>query len=591
MKTIKCTSEKDRMLPAILIPAFFLILATLFMYVQNTQTEKLEQFDILRSCDSIPVPVFSVPEGIYDQPFELEIQAPAGYDIFYTTDGSIPTIRSNRYKTSITVDPQENPNRIILAIPTSLKWKPPHGQQNHSFALRARCFKSGTGYGKVKNVIYSTSTIRQHDGFHVVHVLIEADSLFSQEDGIYVLGQKYYSKKTLVTEKIILDERKWMDFPANYHQRGKKWTRPAEFILMDLSGKTLFEQSVLLCNHGGATRSFPEKSLRIMSDSIRGEAVWQYRFFDNLPYETFTRILLRNSGNDMRIGPMFRDAMQHQIVKGLGLDIQDYAPAVVYINGNYWGIHNIRERMDEHYLAIKYGSAFEKINIIELTGAKMKLLWGNEQSLQSFEELIDYIKINSMSDEKAYQHVCSQMDIDNFINYVIVETFFANTDWGVNNMKFYRIEQQTETMRQQNIEAGKWRWLLIDLDLGMSENSTLIRELFRERVNFISINMFNRIKKKYWWGFINHLFYGLLENPEFKEKFLLRYEFVIRNCLTTENILQHIDFFEELYQGEIGRHIARWRQINMRQWHGYISQMKEFARERPEIVLEQLKAL
>ena len=579
MKPIKYTPQKNRLIPVILLAGIFLLVATFCPHKAD-----FAEYDVLSFCESMPEPVFSVPEGIYDHPFELEIQAPSGYAIYYTTDGSNPTVHSNKYKKSITIDPQENPNRAILFIPTSIWWKLPRGEQNHCIVIRARCFKNDMGYGKVVNAIYSTSNIRQHQGFQIVHILMDADDLFSQKRGIYVLGENFYSKKEVVRliEKNKLD---WRDIdrdelPANYHQRGKNWIRNAEFILTDLTGKTIFEQSVRLCIHGLGSRTYPEKSLRIMADSVRGNHMIQYRFFDNLPYESFYAILLRNSGTDF-VYTMFCDALVQQMVKDIGLDIQEYAPAVVYINGNYWGIHNIREKMDQYYLAVKYDSSLENIHILDYDW-DFELKFGNPLSLQAFEELVDYIRHHSMSDEMAYHHVCTQMDIDNFIDYIIVETFFANIDWGTNNMRPYKIDQQTEMMKKNNIEAGKWRWLLFDLDVSMS--------------NWVppSKNMFVDHLRQYEHLAISTMFFGLLKNPEFKEKFLNRYEYIIRNHLTTPFMLQHIEEFEERYQYEMERQKSRWRNSLNHSWRDRwwrIEQMKVFARERPEIVLEQLKSL
>jgi len=542
----------------------------------------LGQSDVLSFCETIPVPVFSVPEGIYDYPFDLEITASTDYDIYFTTDGSTPTTRSNKYQKQIHVDPKINPNKDILYIPTSSIWHPPYGKQNHCIVVRARCFRAGEGYGPVKNMVYSTSDITQHVGFKIIHILIEADSLFSPQKGIYIMGEKYYSKKTMARANMRLIRKNWFDHLANYHERGNRWTRPAEFILMDSSGKTLYGQSVRVRLQGSSTRAYPIKALRVMADSIRGDSIIQYRFFDDLPYDSFKSILLRPSGNDQN-RTMFKDAMLQQMVKRLGLDIQEYAPAVVYINGNYWGIHDIRERLDENYLAVKYGSAIEKISFLKYVRKEgFVLKYGDIQSLQSFKELILYIQDNSMADEKAYQYVCTQMDIDNFIDYMIVETFFANGDWIDNNMSVYKIEEQTETLKQKNIENGKWRWFIFDLDYCLTYWDT-------------SINMIDDLS--YLLPRLNNteipvMFFGLLENAEFKEKFLNRYEFIIRNYLTTPYLLQYIEDFEERYQYEMERHIARWRYpLFFQEWRWRVEKMKTYMRERPELVLEQIKEL
>ncbi len=574
MKAIKSTPSKIHFLPVILISG--ILLTSVFLFFQNIQISKLEKYDIMEDRQSIPAPFFNVPEGIYDQPFELEISAPADYTVYYTTDGSIPTFRSNKYRKSITIHPQKNLNENILSIPTSLKWLPPFGKQNHCIVIRARCFKNGLGYGEIKNIIYCTSNIGQHKGFHVVQILMEADSLFSPKRGIYVLGEEYYSKKARIKNDSLFDIQKKVFYPANYHQRGKNWARPAEFILMDLTGKRVFEQSIRLCIHGMSTRSYPLKTLRIMPDTSRGDSLFCYRFFEQLQYDTFKSILLRSSGNDQQ-STMFRDAMLQHLVKEINLDIQEYTPSVVYINGNYWGIHNIRERLDENYLAIKYGSDLDKIELHTFYDE----IYSNPENIQlppSLEKMINYIKNNSLANEIAYQHVCSQMDIDNFIKYMIVETFFANWDWPDNNVRIYKIEQQTEIMRLENIESGKWRWIPYDLDYSFDSPP--------------SINTFNQLKIKHSDNIITTLFYGLLENSNFKEKFINQYELIIKDCLTTQNILLQIEKFEDSYQLEMERHIARWRRPHFIQtWRSEVGIMKKFAEERPSIVLEQLKAL
>ena len=576
MKAIKTVPRKERLLYLFLVGIIILPTVSVFLYFRIEKYVESDQYDVLSFCESIPEPVFSVPEGIYEQPFELEITAPSDYEIYFTTDGSMPTTRSHRYKKRINVNPNKNLNRNILHISTSLLWRPPYGKQPHSTVIRARCFKAGAGYGKTKNIIYSAPDIKQHQGFQVVHILIEPDSLFSQERGIYVLGEKYYSKRA-ITEIEQQHALRWFEYPANYHQRGQQWSRPAEFILKDASGKTLHEQSVRLRIHGLSTRALPIKTLRVTADSNRGDSVISYRFFDDLPYENFKTILLRSSGND-QVRTMFRDAMVQQMAKGLGLSFQEYAPAVLYINGNYWGIHNIRERLCEYYLANKYGAAMEKINMLEYNGAvgKFELQYGDDQSLQSFNELINYMQKNSTADENVYQYVSSQIDIDNFIDYVIVQTFFANADWGDNNMRLYKIEEQTYEMKQKNIEACKWRWLLADFDLSM----------FSEPAN-----MFDHLHQNGHIS-ITTLFFGLLKNDEFKEKFLNRYEYIIRNLLTTSYMLQHVEDFEERYQHEMARHIARWRYPGLFHiWRRNVDEMKTFMRERPEIVLKQLEGL
>ena len=545
----------------------------------------MEQYDVLSYNDSVPIPVFSMPEGIYDQPFELEIKAPEGYDIYYTTDGSTPTTHSRKYRRSIHVDPNTNPNKNILYIPTSFVWKSPRGQQNHFNLIRTRCFKANEGYGRVINMVYSTPEIEQHQGFQVVHIFIESDSLFSPKSGIYVLGEKYYSKKTLVKidqSPVSID---WRKYPANYRGRGDNWTRHgATFKLMNLSGETVFEQSINLHTNGNTSMAFPNKPLRILPDN-KNDTIIGVQFFDELPYSSY-RILLRNSGGDYN-STIFRDAMMSQLAKETKIDTRSYAPSVVYINGNYWGIHNIREKNDEYYLAAKYASSLQ--NITRLTYRRpeeqnidydkhLQIRCGTDLAHASFVHLINFIQQNSMSDHDAYNYASAQIDVDNFIDYVILQTFFANGAWGRTNVKFYRFDRQTYLMKEKGIDAGKWRWFLCDLDDGMQYDP--------------SFNMFEWLQKDFAQDAVTQIFLGFMENNKFKEKFIARYEYLVNNHLNTQKMMEQINLFETRYQLEIERHIARWRMpASLQNWQYNIKYLKEFARMRQEIVLEQLKFL
>jgi len=576
MRAIKSKLIKDRLLSGLLILGVLFLLSNVFLHFHHAKNVELEPYDVTLICESVPAPVFSVPEGIYGQPFELEIQAPEGYDIFYTTDGSIPTVYSNRYKKPMMVDPRKNINRKILTIPTSFLWRAPYGKQNHCVVFRARCFRNGAGYGKVVNVIYSTPKIRQHQDFQIVHILMDADSLFSPQRGIYIPGEKYYSKKALVAlEKF--PEKGLNYHPANYYQRGKRWARPATFILMNVSGETFFEQNIILNVRGVVSRILPEKSLRITADN-QNDTVIRYSFFNELPYSSYKRLILRNSGSDIR-STMFRDALIHRLANGTKVDVQAYTPSVVYINGNYWGIHNIHENQDEHYLAAKYASSLQDISILyKVDYVPLAVKYGQESSLKSFEELLNFILENSLANHETYHAVCAQIDVDNFIDYMILQTFFANWDWPNNNVKIFRLDRQTELMSQQGIDAGKWRWFFFDLDGGMEFEP--------------SVNMYERLRDEFDQQIVTQIFRKFMENKEFKDQFITRYEYLVKNQLTSEKMLEQINLFEQRYRPEIERQISRWRLLKSTQyWQQEVEFLRNFVKERPEIVLKQLEAL
>jgi len=586
MKAIKSISIKKNLAPLILGIAIIILFASIVLFFREDREQ--HQYDVLSVCESIPEPFFSVPEGIYDKVFELEINAQPDYDIYYTTNGSTPTTNSQMYKKPILVNPNKNLNKDILYISTSPKWKPPYGRQNHCSVIRARCFKKGVGYGPVKNVVYCTPDIEKHSGFHIVHLLVENDSLFSPARGIYVMGQRYYNKKAI---KYFPQRREtpnsWRRYPANYRERGWRWTRHgAQFILMNPTGETVFEQNVSYRMSGNTSQAYPHKPLRILPDN-KSDTIIRYHFFDELTYPSY-KILVRNAGGDAQFA-LLRDAMMNEMVKGTGIDTRAYVPSVVYINGNYWGIHNIRERSDQYYLSAKYDIPLQNISRISYRRLNSqnfdlkkiaRFRWGPDSAHVSFVNLFNFIQQNSMADHEAYIYVTTQIEIDNFIDYIIFQTFFVNSGWGRSNVKFYRFEKQIETMKENGIDALKWRWLFCDFDFAMEAPKTF------------GYNMFKILQNNYPEDITTQMIFRLMENMEFKEKFISRCEYLMRNNLSTESMLEHINQFEARYQSEIKRHIARWRMpIDYQFWQQEIEYLKVFAHKRQDIYLQQIKSL
>ena len=157
------------------------------------------------------------------------------------------------------------------------------------------------------------------------------------------------------------------------------------------------------------------------------------------------------SGDD-NLRTHFRDGMMQALVDNLDLETQAFRPAVVFLNGDYWGVYNIRERNTEEYIAQHHNVDPDNLDILTLDN---KVIEGDNNHYMA---LYDYIQNNSLSIETNYEYVKTQLDADNYINYMLSEMYFANTDWYPGNMKFWR-------PRTLN---GKWRWMLYDTDFGFN---------------------------------------------------------------------------------------------------------------------------
>ena len=134
------------------------------------------------------------------------------------------------------------------------------------------------------------------------------------------------------------------------------------------------------------------------------------------------------------------------LMDGSGLETQAYRPAAVYLNGQYWGFYNIREKINEHFLDDKIDVDKSEINLLEFNG---DVIQGNNDS---YNDIIDFVTNNSLAVEANYQYIAEQIDIDNYVTYQVAQIYADNRDWPGNNIKYW------------NSPTTKWRWILFDTD-------------------------------------------------------------------------------------------------------------------------------
>ena len=136
---------------------------------------------------------------------------------------------------------------------------------------------------------------------------------------------------------------------------------------------------------------------------------------------------------------MFKDSVLQKMVSYLNGDIQAYRPSVVFIDGEFWGMYNIRERYDTRYYASHYNLDRKKVAILEINLEEIELNEGTEEDLIAYIRDIDeYLQNNSVESQSAYDYIKTKMDIENFIDYQISNIYFGNTDWLKRNVTMWR---------------------------------------------------------------------------------------------------------------------------------------------------------
>ncbi len=386
----------------------------------------------------------------------------------------------------------------------------------------------------------------------VVSVAIDDKYLFDDYIGIYTIG-KNSSGQPNPEDHI----------HANYDQ---PWYRPGSIEYIK-DGKSQFSNNIGIKIHGNFSSAYANKSLAIYAKKRFGTSAIEYPLFEQKPFiKKVKSFILRNSGNDWK-DTMIRDGLFHTLVKDqMDIDYAAYQPTVVFLNGKYWGIMNIREKENENYLKDNHRVDPDNVDLLE--NADYEVLAGDNRA---YKNLISFVKSHNLAINTNYNTVAKEIDIDEFINYMITEIYVANTDWLGKNIRYWR----------ERKDGAQWRWLLQDLDFGFG--LMVADDVFHNTLDFATRN--NTTK--------TILLRSLLQNNQFKSRFASRFFTHLNSTFAPNRVTTMIDLFKNRIQDEMPRDIQRWknqgRRINSyNAWLSKINGLKKYANQRAEIVKNQL---
>lgn len=486
---------------------------------------------------------FSRPAGFYSEGFGLELSSTQGADIRYTTDGSTPTATSPLYVSAIELsDRSAEPNGISM-IPTAIDWQEPRSGVEKATVIKMASFEGSIRLSEVRTATYfiSARLAAKYEDLPVVSISLNADSLFDPRRGIYVEGEEGLE---------------------NYKERGREWEREMYFEYFDTAHDRQLAQQVGGRIHGNSSREHSQKTLRLYARGEYGDNDIDYPFFEDKDLDEFKRILLRSSSTDFG-NTMFKDILCSRLVKDLDIDYMAAQVCVVFINGEYWGVHSIRERIDEHYLAHNHGVDPDDLDLLTLDAEV------EDGDASDYLALMDYVRTHDLSSAAHYDYVSTQVDISNFIDYNIAQLFLANYDWPAVNIRYWK----------GRAEGHKWRWIFYDADRCMVWpdhdylwNYVLEDAQYNESPDYTTL-LFNR----------------LLENERFKEAFVQRFFYLLNTSLRSERILEELEDLERLYTPLMVDHIDRWSYpSSLHTWTESIDELRGFISKRPAIMVRQV---
>jgi len=476
----------------------------------------------------LPSPIFSQQGGIFKDSVTLKLSMPSSLqnelapsDLHYTLDNSEPTADSPSYTEEIKIS-KTTVVRAKLINPNYLSDR-----------------------SKVQTYIISATDF----SLPVISISIDSTYLWDDEFGIYCAGNGKYGVAGYC-----------VDYPVNWNN---DWRRPINVEYFPLGAKTsVLNQLCEMRISGGCSRIYPQKSFIIYGNKRFGIKRFDYDLFKDKPNQEIKSFMLRNSGNDFW-ETHFRDAAIQLFMGGkVNLDYQAYQPAIFYLNGNYWGIQNLRERSNEDFVLANYG--LEDIDMIENWSGELKA--GDKVA---WNQLMNELK--KSPSERDYQWIMDQFDIDEYINYMILETYVANTDFPGNNVVMWR-------PRQTN---SKWRFILKDTDFGLGlQNNNPVTH------NDLEYNTETDDSSR-------KLFNALLTQDSFRKEFYSRYAIYMGDLLHYKSTSQIIDSIQQLLEPDIPDHYALWilkigwGGINY--WYDQVALMKDWCSGRNVEVYQQLR--
>ncbi|MDB4655277.1 CotH kinase family protein [Flavobacteriales bacterium] len=473
---------------------------------------------------------FSHESGFYTSEFILTNSSSLGHEIRFTTDGSEPTLQDPIWGGSLLIeDKTDQPNSISL-IPTNAPtltgiygWEEPITSVRKGVVLRFRSFENGNPTSHITNRSYFVNPLGGNlYPLSVVSILTDSLNLFDYDSGIYVPGAAHDANP----------EGGGTWGTGNYKESGEEWERHAHFQLFNAEGDFEFAQDIGIRIHGSGSTSLPQKSLRLYAREKYGEEEFDHRMFEEIETDKFEVLVLRNMGQDFVSG-VAQDVLANELAEDLNQASLQYRPTVVFINGEYWGIQNLRERFDKHYLAQFHESPKDSIDVIES-------YWGNigMGTYHAFGDLYDFLETEDLSIESNYTYVSGKMDIADFIDNTLARIYLGCYDWPGNNAKIWR-ERSPE---------GQFRWLLLDNDvcIGSADFNSLVHASDPNGPGWPNppeSTLFLR---------------SLLENETFKIRFIDRMAELLNTVFDKDNVGVELTELHNHYSPVYPEHDNRW---------------------------------
>ena len=504
---------------------------------------------------------FSVPGGFYEESFNLELYPfYQQHHIRFTTNGNRPTAQSQLYTEPLLLDGSlysESDIYTIQISPDNLVFVP--DSVRHCIVIRAAVFdENDSCVSEVATNSYFVHTLGcDTHGLPAVSICADSLDLFGEEQGIMIPGPSYDPNFPTTT--------------GNFNMHGIEWERRINVEYYDSRDNSGINQTCGMRTHGNRARRMPQKGLKIYAREEYGTKRFIHQFFDDTPHNSFKHLILKPFSTLWPFSGI-QDYICNHLAIGLGLESGNSRPVSLYLNGEYWGIYFLQEKMDERYLEDHFGVDIEHCNIISN-------YWELEcGQAEPFMEMMQWLDTADLSTEADYSRINELIDIDNFIDYMVFETFIANYDWPANNNRCWQSE------------GGKWRWMFFDGDATFNAYGT---DPFGQATE---LDVFGNATYTgpYTWpssAKSTLLFRKLLENQTFRHQFDQRINTLCQSDFLYENTSVWYHRITDLLRNEIPNQADRFANPNGASYWAYACSLTDnFLQNRVDTYLDEWHA-
>ena len=471
----------------------------------------------------------------------LTCQNPA-HHIRYTLNGSAPDRNAKLYTGPLSLNTKMRPTSDIYKIlvsPENEFYLPDSVEK--AIVIRAAAFDEQEN--RVSPVVTQSYFVKSLGcDLHklpVVSICADSLALFDHDTGIFVPG--------------VFCDPEDMDNTGNYAQHGEEWERVVN-VEFYADGNDGFNQIAGLRTHGGIrARRAQQKGLKLYAREEYGKKNFKYRIFETTELQKFKHLVLKPFRNGCTPAGV-QDWLANQIAAPLNMGVTASRPVVLFLNGEYWGIYFIEEKVDERYIESHYNVDHDSVNIIAAWGAL------EHGSADDYWALYNWLSEADLSDPLQYHYIVGKIDIPNIIDYFLFELYSANWDWPYNNVRCWQAN------------GSLWNWIFYDGDCCFDKpdyDSYLVATFTGTAWNTSA--------------FSTLFFRKLLESDEFLHQYLTRFEQVSSQFFPYRKTKPYLNaIFHEL-EKEIPEQSHRFKTPeSVSEWKSSCQEIDEFLATREE---------